>query len=264
MADEAFSPEVSDANVESPTEIVSTPSANTETIESPAPPSAPQPQADAAAAAAFLDPNSNYKLSFAGQEEQLSGQQYSYLAEAGARALLKAQEQQAAGESPPTETEKANEAELADMSDPLVRVEALEKKLESLTGNVKNQEVTFESRRLEALIDEKFAGSAIFKGLGANEETKGDLADLREEVFSTALRKNVPVEKAFEAIEARTSRMLGEDRSNYLRGKLEAQKGAVEGTGGRTRSPEKPASLKEWQEDPNSLIKRTMTMLSDR
>ena len=259
MADEGMTPEVSDANIENPTEIVS--DANTETVAAPGAPS--EPLSQEAAAAAFLDPNSSYKLSFGGQEEQLSGQQYSYLAEAGARALLAAQEKQAAGAAEPSEAEKATEAELADSNDPIARVEALEKKLESLSGNVKSQEVTFESRRLESVIDDKFAKSEIFKGLGANEETQGDLADLREEVFSTALRKNIPVERAFEAIEARTSRMLGEERSSYLRGKLEAQKGAVEGTGGRTRSPEKPASLKEWQEDPNSLIKRTMTLLGE-
>ena len=189
-----MSDEIETPTLETPTEIVPD---NTETVEAPNPETpAVEPQTESEAA--FLDPGAQYRMSIDGQEQQLTGAQYDYLAQAGARALLEAQKKQEGGEASSEATPPA--AENAPEPDSIeARLEALEKRNQSLEDQLRNTEVTAEGRRLMGIVDDKFQKSPVFELLKATDETQAVAKDLKEEVFAIAQRKQIPVEQAGEA-----------------------------------------------------------------
>jgi len=240
---EAVEPEtVVEAPVENPADFAE---AETETTTE----QTPQEAAEAAA----LNPESEYVITLNGQAERLSGAQYSYLAEAGARALLAAKGGDE--EAPETPAEPAE----PEPTDPIT---LMQKEIEGLKSEMQKGHVNAEQVRLEREVNESMASSEIFKLAKAFDNGDKILGEVKQDIYTLALRKNIGVPAAIKEVENRYAAFMGSQQKTYLEGKLKEMQGAVEGAGGKTRSPEKPATRKNWQND--ELWLRTKAMLESK
>jgi hypothetical protein len=233
----------------SPTEIVPEPA---ETVAEPA----PDPTPVETPSAAWLDNDAQYNLEDGGAPLAMNGQQYSYLAAEGLKALrAAAQAENAAAEAGATPEPEA------DVNDPMTHIKALEQRIEELSGQHRQTNVNIETQRLTSIVDTLAKNSKVVQVLKADGATD-DVESLKEEAFSLAARRGIEVGKAFEQVESRYERMATRANKGYLEGKLAEMANATPSGGGKAKPPMKPLTYKEMKADPMAARRRTEQMLS--
>tara|TARA_B100001013_G_scaffold343937_1_gene272804 strand:+ start:6779 stop:7531 length:753 start_codon:yes stop_codon:yes gene_type:complete len=209
----------------------------------------PEPEKVSIANAPEPEKEELFEVTLDGKKEAVSRNEYDYLAKLGAQSIMAAQYQQYHDQQSQQFAETDTADQPIDMPQATPDSEAanrLNQRIGNLESQLQEQKVQTATRDISTLIDTKVEESPVFKGVKTIDGDTDMELEVKKEIYNLSVAERIPVDKAFNKVEAKWSKIMGQDRSAFLLNKLRQQESSPPATGGTQSSPRQPSGAKEW------------------
>ena len=188
-----------------------------------------------------------YTVDLDGRRENVTKQEYEYLANIGAKSLIAAQYQQRENEREMYENKEPEYPVAEETYDaPPDENSVLKERLSNLEHNLYSQQVSGHQDKIKADVEQRIANSATFQAAFQLEEGEKLQREVRKEIYNRAVQEQITAVQSFSAIEAKWKELLGGERSGKLLKKLKESHQAVSDVGGGYGAAGEPMDAKSW------------------